>query len=186
MRAFRVGSILVVLLVIAALGVLGILRAGEEIITEEHHISWEAPIVNGMEVTGTEKADRHVPFDTSAPRELGDPVRILVTRPVAIRPKDRIVTLEYRHPKYGRFLVLQATSHTTEEDLKGLAAQCRRETGCEAEASLKTLDDGTFALLLEGPTATSMTFLHGPVRFDLIGSSDSFTAERAEAVAATF
>lgn len=183
MRTFRVGSILFVLLVIAALGVLGILGAGEEI--RERHISWEAPIVNGMEVTGTEKADRHLPFHTSAPKELGDPVRILVTRPVAARPEDRIVSLEYQHPDYGRFLVLQATSHTTEEELKGLPAQCRRETGCGAETSLETLDDGTFALLLEGPTATSMTFLHGTVRFDLIGSSDNFTAERAKAVANT-
>ncbi|MGH2746769.1 MAG: hypothetical protein ACRDKB_02445, partial [Actinomycetota bacterium] len=79
----------------------GILRAGEEIITEEHHISWEAPIVNGMEVTGTEKADRHVPFDTSAPRELGDPVRILVTRPVertvshAESTKDHLIAINH-------------------------------------------------------------------------------------------
>lgn len=146
-------------------------------------IDWDTPIVNPVAMGSVQEAAKHVDFPPPTPRGLGDPRRVFVTHPDSAGRGDRVISFEYDHPDFGRFQVIQSISETNEAELTSIAARCLPETGCEAQASVEVLNGGTVALLLQGPTATSITWLRGRVRFDVIGPAGSFTAQDARGVA---
>lgn len=167
-------------------GAPGVAAPAEEAQVSSSAIAWDEPIFNATQTSRAEKAEPHLAFRPSTPEELGTPARILFTRPEAAQRSDRILSLEYRNERYGRFLALEAMSQTNEAELAGIAAQCQEATGCEGEMWVETLDDGSLALFIRGPTAASVTFLDGAVRFDLIGPPDTFTPDRARELANKF
>lgn len=149
-------------------------------------IDWDNPIVNASVLRRPQDANQHLSFTPSVPESLGDPRRSLMTEPkAAADPQDRWLSLEYQHPQYGHFLALQSFSQTNDAELAAIAARCSPASGCEGTASIVSLRDGSPALILEGPTATSITWLRGTTRFDIIGPPE-FTAAGAEEVANHF
>lgn len=152
---------------------------------ESEPIDW-TPVVNPMPVPNAQEAGNHLDFPPPTPRGLGQPDQVLVTHPDSALRTDRIISLEYTHPDFGHFLVLQSVSQTNEAELSNIAARCLPETGCEAKASVEVLGQNNIALLLEGPTTTSIIWIRGRVRFDVVGPADSFTAEDARGVANQF
>lgn len=147
---------------------------------------WNEPIFNPLEQVNGEQASSHLSFQARIPEGLGQPRQILVTHPDSADRPDRVLALVYEHAQFGIFDAIQALSETNQEDLEAIAMQCLPATGCEAEASIEEVDQGVRALLLEGPRATSITWLRGKVRFDVLGPSDTFTRERAIEIAGHF
>jgi hypothetical protein len=153
---------------------------------QSREINWEQPVINAAPVGRPEDAGKHTDFQPAAPPRLGDPRRVLVTAPGSAAREDRVLSFEYQHPEYGRFLVLQSVNETNSAELAAIAARCTPESGCEGSTSMEVLRNGQPALLIEGPTATSITWFRGRVRFDVIGPAGEFPPEAARGVANSY
>ncbi len=143
---------------------------------------WNDPLVNGVEVSGTQAASTLLPFVPRLPAELGDPGRVLVTDPASADREARVFAAMYDHPSYGRFWVIERVAEMTQEELRSWA-ECERTTGCEGSWSLVTVGDGIEAILIEGPVATSVVWLSGQVSFDVVGPADTLTGKEAVEIA---
>jgi hypothetical protein len=139
-------------------------------------------LIYALEVDSLGQAARgELPFVPVTSPELGTPIRIFVSDPAVVSPQDRAVNLIYEHPTYGRFALIEQLSQTTQTELEALAG-CDLAKGCEGSWSVITIKGATKALLIVGPGSTSVTWLAGDVRFDLLGPPETFSREEAIAV----
>lgn len=114
---------------------------------------------------------------------LGDPARVVITKPAATEPQLRALGYVFDHDKYGRFWIVEMITQIGEKDLRELA-ECRLEDRTECSPrSIVTLDSGTVAVLIEGPVSSYVTWLRGEVRFEVLGPVETFSPEEALSVA---
>jgi hypothetical protein len=142
---------------------------------------WDNLLVGALEVPGVTQAVSYLSFRPTLPA-LGPPDKVYVgggDRPT----KSTTVGMRFTTEAYGRFWLLEQESQTNQEELEALASSCDPEKGCEGSWTLTKLDDGTVALSIAGPKATSIVWLRGEVRFDVLGPSATFTTASAAAVA---
>lgn len=92
--------------------------------------NWDFPIDGGREVANPHSAD--LPFTPISPKDLGTPLRILVTPENVALPSTEIVWV-YDQPGGGRILLIEhlADVGPTQAEFDGLAAQ---PTGCETQS----------------------------------------------------
>ncbi len=107
-------------------------------------------------------------------------MRIQVDSPSA-NHAGTTVAFVYQHPAYGRFLLIERTSSTTQADLEALAG-CNHAAGCEGEWTLVKLKNGTNGLLITGGPTTGIMWLSNGVLLDVFGPIDTFTVPDAMAV----
>lgn len=145
-------------------------------------IDWEDPISLGTPVQSTDELGNDLSFQPVLPN-LGDPNKLLVNDPEAFDKPDRGFGAEYETADLGTFWLLEEPSDITQKDLEGLPSQCDPAGGCEGKWSLVTLDDGTVALLIDGPMSVGIVWLHNGLYLDVIGQPGSFKSENAVAAA---
>jgi len=144
---------------------------------------WDAPLVDGVSLAAVEEAQALVPFPVFLPDELGAPVRLVVTDPASAAPEMRAVAAVYDHATYGRFWVIVRISEMSEEELRSWAG-CDPAAGCEGSWTLVPFRGSDEAILIEGPLATSVVWLSGDLRYDVVGPAQTFGGTAALEVAA--
>jgi hypothetical protein len=143
---------------------------------------WDRPLGGlGISVATVALAGRYVAFAPLAPLELGSPKSVFVSDPQHVSRKDRVLSLVFNSPQYGRFTVNEQRSQTSQSELESLAG-CDHQAGCQGTWRIVSLGSGTRVLLVVGPIATSVTWLDGALRIDILGPSLTFTADHATAV----
>jgi hypothetical protein len=143
--------------------------------------NWNDPFVGSIEVATLSEAKTYLSFDPFVPTGISATPRLLVStsgEPGA----TGALALVYSDSDFGRFYTIEAVSQTNQSELESLAKDCGPTPGCEA-FSIVTLSNGTNALLIEGTVATSIVFLVGDVRIDVVGPSEAFTRDNAIAIA---
>ena len=147
-------------------------------------LQWDGSmLVYSLEVSSIPEAATKLPFVPIASLTLGDPISIFVSDPAAVPVEDRAISLTYQHPSYGRFVLGEQLSQTTQQELEALADGCDPSQGCEGTWTIVTIRETTKALLVAGPGSTFMSWLVGPIRINLLGPPDTFDTSEAMAVA---
>jgi hypothetical protein len=98
--------------------------------------------------------------------------------------EDLVFAAVYQHESYGSFGMLQRTAQLAEAELLSWA-DCDPEAGCEGTWTKVDLGGGRAGILIEGPEATSVVWLDGKVRFDVVGPSVTFAKQAALDVASS-
>lgn len=144
--------------------------------------------MNGVSLATMEEARALVPFSVSLPDNLGPPVRLVVTDPDSAPSEMRAVAAIYDHATYGRFWVIVRISEMSEEELRSWA-ECDPVAGCDGTWTLVPIRGGDQGILIEGPLATSVVWLSGDLRYDVVGPARTFgrtaALEMAAEIAAT-
>lgn len=144
-------------------------------------IDWDAMFVNGV-TSNVAEARLEMGFDLLVPSLLGKPARIVITSPEASPPRLRLAGFVYEDPEHGTYWVIEAVSQTTQRELESLT-ECDAAAGCEGSWTIVELPRGIRGVLVEGPIATSVLWLEGERRFDVIGPSEKFDGSFATEVA---
>jgi len=144
-------------------------------------IDWDAMIVNGVESTVAE-AKREMGFEVLVPSLLGEPARVVITSPDSSPPRFRLTGFVYDDPTHGTYWVIEEVSQTSQGELESLT-ECDPAAGCEGAWTIAELPRGIRGVLVEGPTASSVMWLEGVRRFDVIGPSETFDGSFATEVA---
>ncbi|GIV00729.1 MAG: hypothetical protein KatS3mg014_2344 [Actinomycetota bacterium] len=71
----------------------------------------------------------------------------------------------------------------SEEELRSWAS-CDPLAGCEGSWTLMPIGEHEEGILIEGPPATSVVWLSGDVRYDVVGPSETFGRKAALEIAA--
>jgi hypothetical protein len=137
--------------------------------------------VNGVTSTVAE-AKRETGFDVLVPSLLGEPARIVITSPGSSPPRFRPAGFVYEDPTHGTYWVIEEVSQTSQEELESLT-ECEPAADCEGSWTLAQLPRGIRGVLVEGPIATSVMWLEGERRFDVVGPSETFDGPFATEVA---
>lgn len=145
-------------------------------------VDWNNPIALGVPASSTDELDDMLSFVPVLPA-LGEPRNLLVNDPDAFDKPDRGFGAQYESGELGAFWLLEEPSDMTQKDLEGIPAQCDPAEGCEGKWSLATLEDGTLALLVDGPTSVGVVWLHDGLYLDVIGQPGSFSSDEAIAAA---
>ena len=144
-------------------------------------IDWDAMLVNGV-TSNVAEARREMGFDLLVPSLLGKAARIVITSPDASPPRFRLAGFVYEDPAHGTYWVIEAVSQTSQRELESLT-ECEAAAGCEGSWTIVELPRGIRGVLVEGPSATSVLWLEGERRFDVIGPSETFGGSFATDVA---
>jgi hypothetical protein len=154
---------------------------GEDLESLGPPIDWDAMIVNGVESTVAE-AKREMGFEVLVPSLLGEPARVVITSPDSSPPRFRLTGFVYDDPTHGTYWVIEEVSQTSQGELESLT-ECDPAAGCEGSWTIAELPRGIRGVLVEGPTATSVMWLEGRRRFDVVGPSETFDGSFATEVA---
>jgi hypothetical protein len=147
---------------------------------------WDHPLAGaGVQIPDINSVLGELSFTPIEPKALGTPLSIFMTDPTMGPQDGRVVSFVYQSDLYGRFQVTEGVSQTTQAELEALA-KCDPAAGCQGAWSLVTVQQATTALLIAGPTATSIVWLDGDTRFDVVGPTETFSSESAMAVADDF
>lgn len=144
-------------------------------------IDWDEMFVNGVTSTVAE-ATREMGFDVLVPSLLGEPARIVITSPGSSPPRLRLAGFVYEDPTRGMYWVIEGVSQTSQRELESLT-ECEAAAGCEGSWTIAELPRGIRGVLVEGPIATSVMWLEGERRFDVVGPSETFDRPFATEVA---
>jgi len=142
---------------------------------------WDNLVIEGV-TTSPAEAPSLVIVDVIVPTTLGGLSRMVVTATEAAPPELRVLGLVYDDEKFGRYWILERVNEMTQEELESWLV-CDAKEGCEGTWTLAKLPDGIRGVLIEGPLATSVVWLDGKTRFDVIGPASTFSAESAMTVA---
>jgi hypothetical protein len=154
---------------------------GEDLESLGPPIDWDAMIVNGVESTVAE-AKREMGFEVLVPSLLGEPARVVITSPDSSPPRFRLTGFVYDDPTHGTYWVIEEVSQTSQGELESLT-ECDPAAGCEGSWTIAELRRGIRGVLVEGPIATSVIWLEGLRRFDVVGPSETFDGSFAQEVA---
>jgi hypothetical protein len=126
--------------------------------------------------SGVSAAAASLPYAPDVPTSLGMPQSIMVAS------YTRTLALIYQDPKLGRYWVEETVSQTSNTELQSMADCSTPAPDCDTDWFSTTLADGTPAIALPTPN-TALIFLHGSMRFDILGPADTFTTQDAVHVA---
>lgn len=145
----------------------------------------DTPLVQGVSIPSVDEANSDAAFSVTAPNVEGTPVDILVSNPHYVARSDRAIAMVFHNAPHGTFDVVEEVSRASQADLASLAATCNPAKGCEGSWTMVTLNNGTPALLIQGPpgTTTGVIWIKGSVYFDVYGLAGSFSAQDSLAVA---
>jgi hypothetical protein len=144
---------------------------------------WSAPFVDGVAVRDLAAARGKLDFVPGEARNAGKPRKVFV-HGRGTRRADQAIALVYDSAQYGRFFVIQSLTRMTQRQLDAIPASCQTELVCAGTWTTITLPSGVRALLVDGPVSKVVMWLRGRVRMVVVGSSETFTAAAAQAVAA--
>ncbi len=145
---------------------------------------WEYdPADGGLPMTLAE-ATHILPFSPIVPpNDVGTSPSPIASDPDRSEKQDRDIAWLYQAPA-GPFAVIEHLAHMTEQQLEELATCQPGETGCSTVGwSLGTLSGGHTALVIDGSTATSVTWLQSSLEFRVVGPADRFTPDHAMSIA---
>jgi len=142
---------------------------------------WDRLIIDGVD-TSAAAASTLTPRNLLIPTMLGSASRVVVTDPEAAPPDLRVTGFVYDDEKYGRYWVIQRANEMSQKELESWL-DCDPAEGCQGSWSLAILPRGIRAVLIQGPVATSVVWLDGDSRFDVIGPAETFSADSATDVA---
>jgi hypothetical protein len=144
-------------------------------------VDWDAMFVNGRTSTVAE-AKREMGFEVLVPSLLGEPARVVITSPDSSPPRFRLTGFIYEDPTHGLYWVIEEVSQTSQGELESLT-ECDPAAGCEGSWTIAELPRGIRGVLVEGPIATSVMWLEGVRRFDVVGPRKQFDGSFATEVA---
>jgi hypothetical protein len=144
-------------------------------------VDWDA-IVNGVESTVAE-AKREMGFELLVPSLLGEPARVVISSPDSSPSEVQVTGFVFDDPTHGTYWVIEQVSQTSQGELESLT-ECDPAAGCEGSWTIAELPRGIRGVLVEGPVATSVMWLEGVRRFDVVGPSETFDGSFATQVAA--
>lgn len=143
---------------------------------------WEHPLGGlGKRFAASRDAARYVSFTPLLAVKLGRPTSIFVSDPGRVPRSDRAFSLVFDSTTYGRYDINEQVSHTNQQELESLVG-CDHATGCEGSWSVVEIGNGVRALLVAGPRATSVTWLDGTLRIDVLGPASTFSADAAKRI----
>jgi hypothetical protein len=114
-------------------------------------------------------------------KKLGSPIRIVVDSP-NLDGSGIAIAWVYQDPVYGRFILAENKSNTTQASLEALAG-CDHAAGCQGQWTLVKLASGANGLLITGGPTTGMFWLLRGLTMDVFGPIATFSVADAEAVA---
>jgi hypothetical protein len=146
-------------------------------------VDWERPEGGlGVEFPDLESASEQVPFAPWMPVSIGKVRSIYVTDPSRVSLGERELALVYELPVLGSFVIMENASDATQAGLESLAG-CDPTMGCEGAWELVTIRGQSTALLVAGPTVTTLLWLDSGVLYRVMGPAATFSPASAIAVA---
>jgi hypothetical protein len=112
--------------------------------------NYDAPISDGETVTDMDSARALLSFDPLVPKGLGEPSRILVSRPDDVAQDDRALGLVYDTASYGRVTVVEDLQHVSPQEYDSENKALLAENGNpNTHGSVEIIDvrDGQQALI---------------------------------------
>ncbi len=143
---------------------------------------WDNVLVGGVEMSTVDEAEALLAFSPSVPSGIEPPAKVVVNG-LAEEAPAATMAMRFETQQYGMFWLIEQVSQTDQKELETLAATCDPEQGCQGTWSLTELGDGTVALAIEGQKTTSIIWLDGSVRLELVGPPESFGLSQAKSVA---
>jgi hypothetical protein len=156
----------------------------------EEAVRWnEPPLIGGRRITLQDARDE-LPFDSVVARALGVPESVYLPREgggphptvaFVYRSQPRGLMWVFEAPRDAAISFAQAT-----QDAEALVQACAEPaSACEGRWTMATLQDGSRALLIAGPEATSVAWMRGAARFQIMGPADDLLPTEAIAAANT-
>jgi hypothetical protein len=146
---------------------------------------WNNPLASlGVVVVDAAAAAPLLPFSPVTPSsKMGVPIKVVTTDPHRIDQSERSIVWLFNDPAGGVFWVAEGLTQVSQSQLEKEATGCDHSSGCEGEWSVTHIRNGVTALLISGPTATSVTWLDDGVRYDVLGPAQTFSPDDAVAEA---
>jgi hypothetical protein len=141
-------------------------------------IDWASPLESQIEVPSEQLAASLLTFQPIVPEALGSPTTIAINDPAEFPEGALGLGLEYFHPEFGHFWLMEEPTLMTQAELEGLAG-CDPSTGCEGTWEVVELSQGIRGLLIAGSGSVGVMWLRDGVRFDLMGPPDTLTIDEA-------